>query len=107
VLNSLEVYYAKQEFHSTNTLISFLMKRVKKMTQLDKLKIGQSAIIQEMSIDCPHTMQLLSFGVLPGDTVEVTGKVLLGGPITLKHSNNTFFALRKSHAAQIEVKVVE
>jgi len=74
---------------------------------LDKLKIGQVAIIEELPKDSPHFLKLLSLGILPGDTIEVTGKAFFGGPLTLKHSNNTFFALRKSHAKEILVKIVE
>ncbi len=74
---------------------------------LDQLEIGQAAIIKDLPADSPHFLKLLSLGILPGDQVEITGKAFLGGPITIKHSNNTFFALRKNHAKEIQVKVVE
>lgn len=74
---------------------------------LNKVKVGQKGVIQEMPEDSSHSMKLLALGILPGDILEVTGRALFGGPISLKHSSNTFFALRRSHASQILIQLQE
>ena len=71
---------------------------------LNDLKIGQLAKIKELPVNSASYMTLLSLGILPGDQLEVTGKAIFGGPITFKHSNNTFFALRRKQAKQIQVQ---
>ena len=72
---------------------------------LDEIEVGQQGTIVEMPKNSSHSMKLLSLGILPGDSIEVTGRALFGGPISLRHSNNTFFALRRSHASQILISI--
>jgi Fe2+ transport system protein FeoA len=71
---------------------------------LSELAIGQKAIITAIPNDSILNLKLMSFGVFVGDKVEVTAKAPFGGPICLKHLNNSFFALRKSYAEKILIE---
>jgi len=70
---------------------------------LSTIKIGRKVKIENIDGDKNTQLKLLSLGILPGDIIEVTGRGLCGGPISMKHDNGTFFALRRGHAAQIKV----
>lgn len=71
---------------------------------LSNLKSGMRATIQAYPEDSHEVIKLLSLGILPGDEVEIIRRVPFG-PISVKHCNNTFFALRRSHAKKILVKL--
>jgi Fe2+ transport system protein FeoA len=75
------------------------------VVSLNEIEVGQMATIHDFPENSVEGLKLLSLGILPGDQVRVTGKAILSGPISLKHSNNTFFALRKTHARKILVKL--
>jgi len=75
------------------------------VVSLNEIKVGQMATIHDFPENSIEGLRLLSLGILPGDQIQVTGKALLSGPISLKHSNNTYFALRKTHARKILVKI--
>lgn len=75
--------------------------------QMSRLKIGDKAIIDSFPENSKEGLRLLSLGILPGDEVEITSKAILFGPLSIKHCNDTFFALRRSHASKILVRVVE
>ena len=68
------------------------------------IKPGQKAVLKDFSSNQSVHFKLLSLGVLPGDEVEVMGKAPFGGPISIKHGNQTFFALRRNEAKLIEVR---
>lgn len=70
---------------------------------LSSIKVGIKVKIDEINSDEATQLKLLSLGILPGDVLEITGRSLFGGPISLKHQNGTFFALRRSHASLIKV----
>ncbi len=70
---------------------------------LSNVKVGMKVKIAEINSDDATQLRLLSLGILPGDTLEVTGRSLFGGPISMKHENGTFFALRRTHASLIKV----
>ena len=80
---------------------------------LSSVKVGQKVTITALgqegeSPEEQHTARkLMCLGLLPGDEVEVTGKALFGGPISLKHEGRTFLALRRSHADNIMVSHLE
>ena len=80
---------------------------------LSHIKVGQKVTITALgqegeSAEEQYTARrLMSLGLLPGDEVEVTGKALFGGPISLKHQGQTFLALRRSHADNIMVSYLE
>lgn len=73
---------------------------------LNELKVGMKGVIQELSHENGAHSQLLSLGILPGDEIEIISKAIFGGPISCKHHNNTFFAVRKVYAQEIVVQVV-
>ena len=62
------------------------------------LSIDGSALSQQ---------ELFSLGILPGDTIQVISSGFLGGPLALRHEQNTFFALRRDYAGNIEVELAE
>ena len=74
---------------------------------MSRLKIGQRAIIDSYPESSVESLRLLSLGILPGDEIEVTSKSLFFGPLSLKHCNDTFFALRRSHASKIFVRLID
>jgi Fe2+ transport system protein FeoA len=73
---------------------------------LDQAAPGQKIILK--SLENTHTLyfKLISLGILAGDQLQVMGKAPFGGPISLKHGSETFFALRKSEAKEIIVEKV-
>lgn len=74
--------------------------------RMSTLKIGEKAIIDSFPENSQEGLRLLSLGILPGDEVEVTSKALFLGPLSLKHCKNTFFAIRRSHANKILVRLI-
>jgi ferrous iron transport protein A len=72
------------------------------LKKLHQYRVGDKVTIQDYSDDCQASTKLLSLGILPGDQVQILAKAIFGGPISLRH-NNSFFALRKSHASKISV----
>lgn len=73
---------------------------------LDNAKVGDNIKIIGPHFKDQDQMHLISLGILPGDKIKVIGKSLFGGPISCKHQDNTFFALRKEYASKIIVKKV-
>lgn len=71
---------------------------------LSNLKKGTKAKIHSFCDSLEDSKKLLSLGVLPGDYIEITGKLPFG-PISLKHREHSFFALRRTHASKILVEV--
>lgn len=70
-------------------------------------KTGENLKLENFSQNQSVYFKLISLGVLPGDQVQVVGRAPFGGPISIKHGNDTFFALRKSEAGQIIVSKME
>lgn len=54
-----------------------------------------------------YEFKFISLGILPGDLVSVQSKSFFGGPITIKHGEFNFFALRFAYAKKILVKKAE
>ena len=71
------------------------------------LKVGEKAIIDSFPENSSEGLKLLSLGILPGDEIEITSRALFNGPLSVKHCNDTFFALRRSHANKIFVRLVD
>lgn len=71
---------------------------------LSHLKIGQKAIIINIHDTLETKTLLMGMGILPGDEIEVTSKSLFGSPISFRHSDSNFFALRKNQARLIEIE---
>lgn len=71
---------------------------------LNEIKVGDTVLLDDFSESQPVYFKLISLGLLPGDPVIVMGRAPFGGPISIKHGSETFFALRRSEARQIHVK---
>ncbi len=75
----------------------------KRTMSLDQVEAGEVVIIQSFDETSSEHKYLISLGVLPGDKLLVTAKAPFGGPISCKHEDETFFALRRSYAKKIFV----
>ncbi|MBC7474687.1 MAG: ferrous iron transport protein A [Candidatus Sericytochromatia bacterium] len=71
---------------------------------LSQIKIGEKVTIISFMKDLETKSTLISMGILPGDELEVISKSIFGSPISFKHGQNNFFALRSNQAKLIEVK---
>jgi Fe2+ transport system protein FeoA len=78
-----------------------------KFMSLDRIKVGQSVKIHSLDESNNDHKYLISLGVLPGDVLKVTGKGTFGGPISCKHENETFFALRRDYAKKVLVTEIQ
>ncbi len=74
--------------------------------KLSEAQVGQQVQIDSIEADEHTQLKLLSLGILPGDVLEITGRALFKGPISLKHSSGSFLALRRDHAGQIRVTLL-
>ena len=72
------------------------------MTTLDKLKIGQTARIQEFT-DNFLSLKLIEMGCLPGESVKLSNIAPLGDPIAIEVSGY-LLSLRKQEASTVIVK---
>ena len=77
---------------------------MKIVRNLSEVKVGEKVRILGIKKGLEHHSTLLGLGILPGDTLEVTSKALLGSPITIKHGESNFLAIRKFEASFIEVE---
>ncbi len=71
---------------------------------LSQVKIGEKVTIISFMKDLETKSTLISMGILPGDELEVISKSIFGSPISFKHGQNNFFALRSNQAKLIEVE---
>jgi ferrous iron transport protein A len=74
------------------------------MLTLDKLKIGQSAIIKEFK-DEFLSLKLSEMGCLPGEVVKLTNIAPLGDPIAIEVSGYQL-SLRKEEAHTVTVELI-
>lgn len=72
----------------------------KEKTTLDQVKAGAKFRFEKV-LKQALELELSSFGLVPGDILEVFSRAPLGGPISLIHRGQSF-ALRKSQAKGIE-----
>ncbi len=73
------------------------------MLTLDKLTIGQSAIIQEFKDDF-LSLKFIEMGCLPGEKIKLANIAPFGDPIAIEVSGY-LLSLRKQEAATIVVKL--
>ncbi|PIP94498.1 MAG: hypothetical protein COW00_16870 [Bdellovibrio sp. CG12_big_fil_rev_8_21_14_0_65_39_13] len=71
---------------------------------LENGKVGEKFELIDFTKNPSVYFKFISLGLMPNDIVTVTGRAPFGGPITLKHSSETYFALRLSEARVIQVK---
>lgn len=73
---------------------------------LNDITVGQTVALADFSENQSVYFKLISLGLLPGDQVLIMGRAPFGGPISIKHGSETFFALRRSEAVQVQVKPI-
>lgn len=71
---------------------------------LNQLNVGQSARIVGITADHPNATQLCEMGLIPGETVALTGKAPFGDPIQIQIMGYTL-CLRNKDAAAIGVEL--
>ncbi|GAB4024231.1 MAG: hypothetical protein Fur0010_27540 [Bdellovibrio sp.] len=76
----------------------------KQIKTLDECSVGDVVQLIDFSSNTSVYFKFLALGMMPLDQVTVTGRAPFGGPITLKHSSETYFALRLSEARHIKVE---
>ena len=69
---------------------------------LDSLAHGQRAVVVGYTGDDPVVARLCEMGLLPGETVEVTGVAPFGDPLAVR-VGSSLLAIRRREAAFIEV----
>jgi len=74
------------------------------VVNLENGKVGEKFELVDFSKNPSVYFKFISLGLMPNDIVTITGRAPFGGPITLKHSSETYFALRLSEAKVIQVK---
>jgi ferrous iron transport protein A len=79
------------------------MNKNNKLT-LDKLSIGEEAIIESFTNDAIKLL-LLEMGCIPGEKISVERIAPLGDPIAINVSGY-LLSMRKAEAAAVEVKRV-
>ena len=73
---------------------------------LNDISVGETVSLADFSTNQSVYFKFISLGLLPGDQVLIMGRAPFGGPISIKHGNETFFALRRSEAVQVQVKPI-
>ena len=71
---------------------------------LNRVKTGQTCIVQELSATGPERRRMLDLGFIKDTEVKVMRRSPLGDP-TAYFIRNTIIALRKEEASKILVKV--
>lgn len=77
---------------------------ITKVRVLSQVKIGEIVKIINFNHQLETKNILISMGILIGDKLEVTSKSPFGSPISFKHGENNFFALRSNQANLIEIE---
>ena len=71
---------------------------------LSEVRIGEKVRIINFMKNLETKSTLISMWILPGDELEVISKSIFGSPISFKHGQNNFFALRSNQAKLIVVE---
>lgn len=74
---------------------------------LASMSVGEEVEVVSYQGESSYHFKFISLGILPGDHIVIRSKSLFGGPITIKHGESNFFALRKEYAEKIIVKTAE
>ena len=72
------------------------------MVSLDKLKIGEKAIIEIFETE-NLLFKLIEMGCLPGTSIEIIQKALLNDPLYIK-IDESYLAIRRETAKEIFVR---
>lgn len=73
---------------------------------LASIDVGTKVEVVGFEGESVYEFKFISLGILPGDHIVIQSKSLLGGPLTIKHGDWNFFALRKNYANKIIVKLL-
>ncbi|MBY0416416.1 MAG: FeoA domain-containing protein [Bdellovibrionales bacterium] len=73
---------------------------------LANVDVGIKVEIVSYEGESLYEFKFISLGILPGDQVVVQSKSLFGGPLSIKHGDWNFFALRKDYAEKIIVRKI-
>ena len=73
------------------------------LSDLTQVSVGQKVQVSELPEDVNLKLALVEAGILCGDELQITGRTLAGGPLSFKHGETSFFALRKKEASQMQV----
>ena len=76
------------------------------MTQLDKLRTGQSATIVSFTHDCPVTRRLMELGLVAGKKITYIRRAPLRDPIQIKVGDSSL-SLRNSEASLVLVELAQ
>ncbi|RSK26443.1 ferrous iron transport protein A [Bacillus sp. HMF5848] len=72
---------------------------------LSQLKVGECAVIQDLSQIAPLVKyRLLHLGITEGTVVKVTRKMPFGGPLMLV-ANGQSISIRQKEAAHIQIEI--
>ena len=70
---------------------------------LDKLKTGESGVIESVNVERSLRCRLLDMGLIPGTKVEVRKLAPLGDPIEIALRGYTM-TIRKADASMIDIR---
>ncbi len=76
------------------------------MTQLNKLKSGQSATVVSFTHDGPVTRRLMELGLVAGKKIEYIRRAPLRDPIQIKVGDSSL-SLRNSEASLVLVELAQ
>jgi len=69
------------------------------------LKTGQRATLLNLGDDQAIHLKLLSLGLLPGDEITLLNRIPFHGPLSIKHGDTNYFALRFKEASHIKIEL--
>ncbi len=73
---------------------------------LADFNIGDVVEVVHYEGESHYEFRFISLGILPGDKLQIQSKSLFGGPISIKHEESNFLALRLDYAKKIIVKAI-
>lgn len=73
-----------------------------KVSTLDRLPVGQSAQVQNITGDDTIALRLMEMGLIPGTPVTVIGMAPLGDPLELD-VRGYHLSVRRAEAARVEI----
>lgn len=71
---------------------------------LNQAKVGEKLKITGFEEGANLSSDLVTFGILPGDEIEIISVAPSGSPIAIRHEKAGFMALRKTVAKSIMVQ---
>jgi Fe2+ transport system protein FeoA len=76
-------------------------------SSLVEISVGKQIRFVDFSQDPAVYFRLLSLGIVPGDQAVIMGRAPFGGPISIRHGETNFLALRRNEAKTIIVDEVK